>query len=66
MNARFEAPAFEPPRRAAFAAPLPAGTALRDCVVTGVIGQGGFGIVYRAEDAVERRPIADIGAIFVL
>jgi hypothetical protein len=57
MNAGFEAPAFEPPR-AAFAAPLPAGTALRDCVVTGVIGQGGFGIVYRAEDAVERRPIA--------
>ena len=57
MNARFEASAFEP-SRTAFAAPLPAGTALRDCVVTGVIGQGGFGIVYRAEDAVERRPIA--------
>jgi hypothetical protein len=58
MNARLEAPAIEAPPRAAFAAPLAAGTALRDCVVTGVVGQGGFGIVYRAEDAVARRPIA--------
>jgi hypothetical protein len=58
VNARFEAPSLDAAPRIGFAAPLPAGTALRDCVITGVIGQGGFGIVYRAEDAVARRAIA--------
>ena len=58
MNARFEAPLADTPPRFAFAAPLPAGTGLRVGIVAGVIGQGGFGVVYRVEDALAGRAIA--------
>ncbi len=58
MNARLAAPDTGPSARAAFAAPLPAGTALRVGVVVGVIGQGGFGVVYRVEDPVAGRAVA--------
>ncbi len=58
LNARLEAPGAAASARAAFAAPLTAGTALRDGLVTGVIGQGGFGVVYRVEDATRGRVFA--------
>lgn len=58
MNARLEAPGAGASARAAFAAPLPAGTALGEGVVAGVIGQGGFGVVYRVEDAARGRAFA--------
>lgn len=37
---------------------LPAGTALAEFTVSSVIGEGGFGIVYRAEDRALRRTVA--------
>jgi len=59
MNARLQA---APQEAAALVAgaplPLPAGTPLRGWIVTGVLGQGGFGIVYRAEDAGDGPPVA--------
>jgi serine/threonine protein kinase len=51
MNARLQAP---PPDAPAVIAgpplPLPEGAPLRGWRVSGVLGQGGFGIVYRADD----------------
>ena len=37
---------------------LPTGTALESFVITGLIGQGGFGIVYLARDTQSRRTVA--------
>ena len=37
---------------------LPTGTALENFVITGLIGQGGFGIVYLARDTQSRRTVA--------
>ncbi|HTR86274.1 MAG TPA: serine/threonine-protein kinase [Reyranella sp.] len=37
---------------------LPAGTRLRDYEITGVLGQGGFGITYRARDTTLDRDVA--------
>jgi serine/threonine protein kinase len=55
MNALRQSPqqgtASAAPHLAGPALPLPEGTPLRGWVVTGVLGQGGFGIVYRAEDS---------------
>lgn len=60
MNAKLEPPvaAAAMESEASFAVPLQSGTVLRDCVVTATIGQGGFGIVYRAEDAMLKRAVA--------
>ena len=58
MNARREAPQAAAAVRPGFAGPLPEGTLLRAGTVVGVIGQGGFGIVYRVEDRVAGREIA--------
>ena len=43
---------IDPPPQApapGYAAPLPAGTVLKGWRIAGVVGQGGFGVVYRAE-----------------
>jgi hypothetical protein len=58
VNARFRAPGVGASTPAALAAPLPAGTVLRVGVVVDVIGQGGFGVVYRVEDPVAGRALA--------
>ena len=58
MNARMSAPPIDPGpessadpvQQSGVAAPLANGASLGPYRVTGVVGQGGFGIVYRAED----------------
>ena len=51
-----------PPSQRAAAAPLghtlPIGTHLRDYEITGLIGEGGFGIVYLAFDVSLQRRVA--------
>src|SRR4029453_14389020 len=53
---------IRPPSQRAAAAPLghmlPVGTQLRDYEITGLIGEGGFGIVYFAWDLSLKRKIA--------
>jgi len=47
-----------PPARPASSNVLPEGTQLAEFIVTGVIGEGGFGIVYRARDRALQRTVA--------
>jgi len=59
MIARVQAPPAEARLPAVgFASPLPPGSVLRAYRVEGVIGQGGFGIVYRALRLVGGEPVA--------
>jgi serine/threonine protein kinase len=66
MNARMSAPpidpgpesAADPVQQSGVAAPLANGASLGPYRVTGVVGQGGFGIVYRAEDPASGAEVA--------
>lgn len=61
MSARLLAPEPDPavgPPSAVAAAPLPPGTPLRDFTIEGLLGQGGFGVVYRARQRSSGRAVA--------
>jgi hypothetical protein len=59
MNARLQAPPSDTPAVIAGPPlPLPEGAPLRGWFVRGVLGQGGFGIVYRADDGAGGPPVA--------
>jgi hypothetical protein len=63
VNARIQAPLrpevlLRPEAPSGIAGPLPAGTCLQEFRLLDVVGQGGFGVVYRAEDRQLQRVVA--------